>query len=96
MDGRDRLQSTGELPGGQQDGLYSRRIAPGREKGGIGPLAWQERECRLLDGRAHGSKGTWRGGYPDHCHRQPERIYRHHTQRVPRITHPDQRGAPDT
>lgn len=36
MDGRDRVQGTGELPGGQQDNLYSRGTVPGRKKEVLG------------------------------------------------------------
>ena len=59
-------------------------------------MARQERILRLLDVRAHRYQGPRHGGHPDHGHRQPERLYRYHPQRLPGIEDPDMRGTPDT
>ena len=96
MDGRHRLQGQGILQGDQQDRVRGRGPAQGREKGGARPLAGQERIGGLLDVGAHRYQGPWHRGHPDHRHRQPERIYRYHQERLPRVQNPDMRGAPDT
>ena len=96
MDGRHRLQGTRELKGHQQDRLRGLRATQGRQEGGVGPLAGQERIIGLLDVRAYRYQGAWHGGHPDNRHRQPERVHGYHQKRVPRIKDPDMRGAPDT
>ena len=95
MDGRYRLQGQGILQGDQQDRPRGRRLAQGREKGSIGAVAGQERIGRFLDVCPYRHEGPWHRGHPDHGHRQPERLYRYHQERLPRIQDPDMRGAPD-
>ncbi len=95
MDGRYRLQGQGILQGHQQDRVRGRRLAQGRQKGGVGPMARQERIGRLLDVGAHRYEGTRHRGHPDHGHRQPERLHRYHQERLPRVQDPDLCGAPD-
>ena len=95
LDGRYRIQGARELQGHQQDRLCGRRPAQGREERSARPLARQERILRLLDVRAHRYEGPWHRGHPYHGHRQPERFYRYHQERVPRVPDTDMRGTPD-
>ena len=96
MDGRHRIQGARELQGHQQDRLRGRGPAQGRKEGSARPLAGQERIGGLLDVGAHRYQGPWHRGHPDNRHRQPERLYRYHQKRIPRIEDPDMCGAPDT
>ena len=74
-------------------------IAVGLRRNGLKevPGLWlgEERVRGLLDVRADRYKGARHRGYPDHRHRQPERVHRYDHRRLPGGHHPDLRGASD-